>query len=337
VLVPTRILLAQWLHHIKRTYAGPVGCYGDGAHELAALTVATFESAYRHMDRLGNRFDLLVVDEAHHFGCGLRDEALEMSIAAARLGLTATPPCDAAVAERLVELVGPTAYELTIGDLAGTFLSGFDIVTLHLDLTAAERQAYEGWMTTFRTVHAQFRRVAPGASWEDFARTAARTIEGRRALDAFRRARKLVTFTEAKREMLRVLVHRHRDARLLIFTADNESAYSIAREHLVMPFTCDIGRGEREEVLVRFREGTLRALVSARVLNEGIDVPDADVAIIVGGALGQREHVQRVGRLLRPREGKRALVYELVSRQTTEVRLARRRRAGLAPRGAAAV
>ena len=56
------------------------------------VTVATFESAYRHMDRLGNRFDLLVVDEAHHFGCGLRDEALEMSIADARLGLTATPP-----------------------------------------------------------------------------------------------------------------------------------------------------------------------------------------------------------------------------------------------------
>jgi len=124
-LVPTRILLAQWLHHIGRTYAGPIGCYGDGAHELAALTVATFESAYRHMDRLGNRFDLLVIDEAHHFGCGLRDEALEMSIAAARLGLTATSPRDAAVAERLVELVGPIAYELTIGDLAGSFLSSF--------------------------------------------------------------------------------------------------------------------------------------------------------------------------------------------------------------------
>ena len=76
-------------------YAGPVGCYGDGAQDLAAVTVATFESAYRHMDRLGNRFDLVVVDEAHHFGCGLRDEALEMSIADARLGLTATPPAPA--------------------------------------------------------------------------------------------------------------------------------------------------------------------------------------------------------------------------------------------------
>jgi superfamily II DNA or RNA helicase len=121
----------------------------------------------------------------------------------------------------------------------------------------------------------------------------------------------------------------------LIFTADNESAYSVASTHLIMPFTCDIGRKEREEALVRFRQGTIRSLVSARVLNEGIDVPDADVAIIVGGAFGQREHVQRIGRLLRPREGKRALVYELVSRKTNEVGLARRRRAGLASRSAA--
>src|SRR3989454_1522205 len=178
-LVPTRVLLAQWLHHIRRTYAGPVGCYGDGAHELAALTVATFESAYRHMDRLGNRFDLLVVDEAHHFGCGLRDEALEMSIADARLGLTATPPRDEATAERLVDLVGRTAYELTIGDLAGRFLSSFGAVTLHLDLTAVERQAYESWMTIFRTVHAQFRRGAPPPGSGAFSPAGAPTAQRR--------------------------------------------------------------------------------------------------------------------------------------------------------------
>jgi hypothetical protein len=69
-LVPTRVLLAQWLNQITHVYAGPVGCYGDGAQDLAGVTVATFESAYRHMDRLGNRFRLLVVDEAHHFGYG---------------------------------------------------------------------------------------------------------------------------------------------------------------------------------------------------------------------------------------------------------------------------
>jgi superfamily II DNA or RNA helicase len=336
-LVPTRVLLDQWVRAIAAAYTGPLGCYGDRVHEIADVTVATFESAYRHMSRLGGHFDLLVVDEAHHFGCGVRDEALEMSIAPCRLGLTATPPAAGPAAQRLADLIGSTAYELAIGDLAGGFLARFDAVILHLDLTTTERTAYDDWMMLFRAVHARLRRVVPGATWEEFARTAAQTADGRRALEAFRRARRLLAFTEAKRTALAVLLRRHRDARVLIFTADNESAYAVAREHLVMPLTCDIGRKEREEALERFREGTLRALVSARVLNEGIDVPDADVAIVVAGAFGVREHVQRVGRLLRPREGKHALVYELVSRDTIEVRTARRRNDALAPRDPAPV
>jgi superfamily II DNA or RNA helicase len=278
-----------------------------------------------------------VVDEVHHFGSGLRDEALEMSTAAARLGLTATPPRAQPAVGRLLDLVGSTAYELTIGDLTGRFLAAFDAVTLHLDLTDTERATYDGCMAEFREVHARFRGLAPRSRWEDFVRTAARTAEGRRALAAFHRARRLLAFTTAKREALDVLLARHRDARVLVFTADNESAYAVSREHLIMPITCDIGRTERREALARFRDGALRALVSARVLNEGIDVPDADVAIIVGGTLGEREHAQRVGRLLRPREGKRALVYELVLRGTMEAGVARRRRSGLAPRGLAAV
>src|SRR6266508_4988671 len=141
-LVPTRVLLDQWLREIGVVYQGPVGCYGDGVRQPAPLTVATYESAYRHMHQLGHRFDLLIVDEVHHFGGGLRDEALEMSIAGARLGLTATPPRGDASAARLAELVGPTVFELAVGDLAGGFLASFDAITLYLDLCPEERSAY---------------------------------------------------------------------------------------------------------------------------------------------------------------------------------------------------
>jgi superfamily II DNA or RNA helicase len=334
-LVPTRVLLEQWRQEIATMYPHEVGCYGEGRHEVRPVTVATYESAYRHMDRIGSRFGLLIVDEVHHFGCGFRDEALEMALAGARLGLTATPPRNPAHAARLADVVGPTVYELAIGDLTGRFLASFDVVTLHVDLTDEERVNYANLHRLFTTAYAAFRHTLPQGTWADFVRAAGRSSEGRYALAAWREARRLLALTRAKRDTLRSLLDRHGTARMLIFTADNASAYAIAREHLIMPLTCDIGRQERDQVLDAFRQGQLRALVSSRVLNEGLDVPDADVAIIVGGALGEREHVQRIGRLLRPGPSKRALVYELVTRQTLEVSQAWRRRQGLAVRHSA--
>ena len=229
-LVPTRVLLYQWLQAIRAVYPHAIGCFGDGERELAAITVATFESGYRHMERLGNRFDLLVVDEAHHFGTGIRDEALEMSIADARLGLSATPPRgDPAL--RLATLIGPTVYELGIGDLAGGFLADFTLMALHLELTGDERATYEALMATFRAVSQAFYQRMPTASWEDFVRSVAGTPAGRRALTAWRQARRLLALTEAKRETLRALLHRHRAARTLVFTADNATAYTPGVPH----------------------------------------------------------------------------------------------------------
>ena len=333
-LVPTRALLAQWSGALRAAYRGKVGCLGDGQRDLQPLTVATFESAYRLMPRIGAQFELLVVDEAHHFGLGIRDEALEMSTAPLRLGLTATPAGEPA-ATRLDELLGPIVYRLAIADLAGKWLADFDLVTLQLGLTPAERARYDADRRVFREFSREFWHADPHARWPDFVALAAQSPEGRAAVNAWQRNRRLLQFTEAKASAVAALLERHRDSRLLIFTADNEAAYRIAREHLIMPITCDISRAEREAALSAFRAGTLRALVSARVLNEGIDVPDADVAIIVSGTQGEREHVQRVGRLLRPAPGKRALIYQLATRATAEIRRANERRQVLAPAKAA--
>jgi len=333
-LVPTRALLRQWLTELARNYAGPIGCMGDGRQDVEDITVATFESAYRSMPRIGNRFELLVVDEAHHFGVGIRDEALEMCAAPKRLGLSATPP-DGAQLFKLEEVIGPVVYQLAVGDLAGSWLADFDSVVLRLTLSPEERASYDRDCRAFAELNRRYRELHPTGTWQELAAAAAQTPEGRAALQAFRRSRQLLGFTRAKAGAVRALLARHRDAKVLVFTADNAAAYAIAREHLIMPITCEIGRRERERALLAFREGKLRALVSARVLNEGIDVPDADVAIIVGGALGEREHVQRIGRLLRPAPGKRAIVYELVTLSTSEARrAAERRRALAAPRAA---
>jgi superfamily II DNA or RNA helicase len=115
-----------------------------------------------------------------------------------------------------------------------------------------------------------------------------------------------------------------------VFTALAGDACEVARELLVPVITAETSRRERTEILDRFREGRYRVIVSARVLNEGIDVPDARVAILLAGRLGLREHVQRIGRVLRPSPGKRALVYELVTAGTIDDRRANARRRQLA-------
>lgn len=324
-LVPTRVLLEQWRRALGEFYRGPIGQYGDGTRDAEAVTVATFASAFHHMESLGNRFDLVVVDEAHHFGAGANDEALELCVAPARLGLTGTPPADPGRRSRLEQLIGPEVYHLRVSDLT-EFLAPLRVVTLPLDLNTEERRAYSEQVAVYHPVARQFFRYSPRASWRHFQEAAVRTDEGRRALAAWRRSRKLVAFTEGKRAALARLLMEHRGQRVLIFTGDNDTAYSIAREHCIMPVTSDIGRLERSEALDLFRRGELRALVSAQVLNEGIDVPDADTAILVGGRLGTREYLQRVGRLLRPARDKEAVVYELVTRDTHEVRDAMRKR-----------
>jgi superfamily II DNA or RNA helicase len=129
-------------------------------------------------------------------------------------------------------------------------------------------------------------------------------------------------YTSAKAAALARLLAQHRERRVIVFTGDNETAYRVAREHLIMPITCDIGRRERAAAVAAFQAGALRALVSSQVLNEGFDLPAADVGILIASTRGSREYVQRIGRLLRPAPGKRALVVELVTVATAEARRA---------------
>jgi superfamily II DNA or RNA helicase len=289
------------------------------------VTVATYESAYRRIAEIGGKFELLIVDECHHFGNGARDEILIMSVARKRLGLTATLPSAEDWLSSLDTLIGPPVFELSVGDLAGTYLADFDCYNLHVSLSPDERFRYEIEMAVYRVAHARFREVCPGGTYLDWVRFAGRTEEGRKALQSFHKSRKILASASAKLELLGMLLRQHWDRKVLIFTADTEVAYRIAREHLIMPITADIGREERERMLLAFKEGRIRALVSCRVLNEGVDVPDAEVAIVLGGTQGPREHIQRIGRILRPSQGKRAIVYELVCRGTSEVRQSVRR------------
>lgn len=327
VLVPTRVLLDQWARALARVCPHPIGRLGDGDHRVLPITVATYASGVIWAPRIGDQFGLVVVDEAHHVGAWCPAEVLEMLPAAARLGLSATPPDPGGALEHSV---GPVVYALGIDDLAGDALAPFELRTVQLALGREERLRYRALRARFASVYAELARRTGHGDWNDFVRIAARSPDARDALEAWRAYRALIAYSEAKRVALREILARHAGERTLVFTADNATAYAIARELLVMPVTHEISRVERAEVLARFARGDVSVLVSSQVLDEGLDVPDADIAIIVGGTASARRHVQRIGRVLRPRAGKRAIVYELAVAETAEAGYVQRRRAGLA-------
>jgi len=333
VLVPTCALLEQWRVLLSRAFGGTIGVVGDGTLELASLTVMTFASAWQKLDTFGHRFGMLVVDEAHHFAAGLRTEALEMCTAWLRLGLTATPPEPGTVAEaRLRGLLGPVVFHRTAAELAGTHLAPLLQTRHSLDLDPDERRLYERDSAAFLELRRHVLRAQPGLDWAGCMRHIARLPSGREVLAAMRRAAAVATLPRAKLALVEALVHEHSADKVLVFAATADDAYRIGHAVLAPVISSETPRLERQAILEAFGRGAVRALVSARVLNEGIDVPEARVAIVAGGSLGQREHVQRIGRVLRPQPGKQALVHELVTLDTVdEARDRARRRPRAAP------
>jgi superfamily II DNA or RNA helicase len=124
------------------------------------------------------------------------------------------------------------------------------------------------------------------------------------------------------------LLAQHHPARTLIFTDDTAMVYHISRAYLIPAITHQTPVKERHAILQRFRTGEYPVVVTSRVLNEGVDVPDASIAIVLSGTGSPREYVQRLGRILRRREGKLAVLYEVVAEATSEAQVSRRRRQG---------
>ena len=332
VVVPTIDLMHQWYALLKLIFPSQtIGLIGGGYHEIEGLTVATYDSACRHMERLGNRFGLLVFDEVHHLPSEFYRSIAEFSLAPYRLGLSATPERSDGRHEDLPELVGPILYRREPRELAGQVLAPFEIRPLFVELSPQERDDYRRALEE-RNEFLRANRIALGSleGWNRFVMLSARSAEGRRAMQAHRRSRRISHATPAKLRALEGILADHPRARTVIFTEDNATAYEISKRLLIPCLTHQTRVKERHTILENFKSGLYTALVTSNVLNEGVDVPDASIGVILSGSASAREFIQRLGRILRRgTEGKQALLYEVVARETREERVAQRRRGHL--------
>jgi superfamily II DNA or RNA helicase len=330
IVVPTLDLLHQWYADLKAAFPDvEVGLLGGGSKDRTPILVSTYDSAAIYAEDLGNRYGLLIFDECHHLPGEFTRSIAESSIAPYRLGLTATLERSDGKHEDILNLIGPLLYSRSPQELSGDALAEHKIVQIKVALSKQERIRYDELIAQ-RNDFLKSQNIFLGTleGWQRFVQASARSKAGRAAMLAHREARSIAFGTDGKLRVLAELLLRHHHDRVLIFTDDNATVYKISESFLVPAITHQSGVKERHEILTRFRDGRYPTVVTSRVLNEGVDVPEANVAIVLSGTGTTREYVQRLGRILRrgTGEGKLALLYEVIAEDTSEEGVSRRRR-----------
>jgi superfamily II DNA or RNA helicase len=326
IVVPTLDLIDQWRKRIKDCLNLETGAVGGGENTLRMVTVTTYDSAYIHAEQLGNKFMLIVFDEVHHLASTGYMQIAEMYIAPYRMGLTATYERSDQRHALLPQLVGDPVYSVGVEELAGEHLSPYTYEKISVELSPQEHQIYDSQMRIFRSFLQQRRiTLKSAADFQKFIMTTGRDPKAREALLARNRAVKVAVNSEAKLSVLAQELEIYKKEKILIFTLHNDLVYRISLRFLVPAITYQTPREERREILSNFGNGKYPVVVTSQVLDEGVDVPDASVGLVLGGTGSNREYVQRLGRLLRKKEGKLARLIEIISKETMEVGTSRRR------------
>jgi superfamily II DNA or RNA helicase len=327
VVVPTLDLLSQWYGGLRAAFGDEVGALGGGSHDIRDITVTTYDSCAIYAERYGDRFGLVIWDEVHHLPAPGYCRAAAALCAPLRLGLTATLERTDGSHEVLDHVVGPVVYRREIPELAGDYLADYTTEVITVRLSDAEKARYDALRAQYATFCSdQGLRIRSPQDWQHFIQVSARSKAGRSAFKAYLEARRIAHGGERKIEVVREIVTQEWGRRTIVFTNDNATAYKISEDLLVPCITHHTDVKERRRWLDAFTAGDITVLTTSRVLNEGVDLPEAEVAIIVSGTSTVRESVQRLGRILRPGVGKEAVLYELVAEGTTETRASERRR-----------
>ncbi|WP_097008319.1 DEAD/DEAH box helicase [Natronoarchaeum philippinense] len=300
ILVPTRELASQWRDTLlAHTDLDPdqIGEYHGGEKTVRPVTIATYQTA--GMDRHRQLFDqrrwgLIVYDEVHHVPADVHRRSADLQ-ASARLGLSATPIREDDREKEIYTLIGPP-----IGtDWDALFEAGY-----------------------VQEPEVEIRYVP----WDE------ETYQDEYATAERHEKRQLAAANPQKIEEVREILADHPGSKALIFADYIDQGDALA-EALTLPFISgEMPHARRERLFSQFRRDERDALIVSRVGDEGIDLPDADLAILASGLGGsRRQGSQRAGRTMRP-SGK-ARVFALATRGTTEEEFARRQLQHLQSKG----
>ena len=320
IIVPTVSLLDQWWVSLQEELGvsrDEIGLLSgqDKIEGDERIIIAVINTARNFTEEFSKeRMLFLIVDECHRAGSRSNAKALQGEFAAT-LGLSATPKreydegFDAYIFPRL----GPIIHQYTYIDAAKSgVISPFSLTNVRVDLLPDEEEKYRKYS---RSIALALRK---GESANDSERLK-RLLQQRAAVasNATTRIPVAVKLVEIHKGERAVIFHERIDA------ANHILAVLKARGHRATVYHAEVGPTIRRDNLRLFRKGLFDVLVCCRALDEGINVPEASIAVIASATASQRQRIQRLGRILRTAKGKdHASVYTIFATDQEKKRLA---------------
>ncbi|MCD6301329.1 MAG: DEAD/DEAH box helicase [Staphylothermus sp.] len=327
IITYTREQMFQWKEQIYRyTTAEPgiVGLIYSGEKRLAPITITTYQSGYRNIREISPFFDLLIVDEVHHLPADKFKYIALHSIARYRIGLSATPVREDGRHEELFPLLGGIVYHKTAAELSNQgYLARYRVITVKVGLKSDERKEFEKLRQTYRV-------LSGGRSFNEVLKLALTGNErAKMALRIHSQMKMLLAKSKAKIDKAVEIASKELEKgnKIIIFTQYVEQAKELAKRLNAYLLIGEIPAEKRKRILEEFKSIDRGILVVTTVGDEGLDIPDATVGIIVSGTGSRRQFIQRLGRIIRPKPGGiEAKLYEIVLEKTPEEFLARKRK-----------
>lgn len=302
ICVTTVELARQWSRRIKECLNVKAGFLAGGEKRIADITVATYHSAAKNIYEIFDKFAFVIYDEGHHLPAETFKEIAFRLKARYSMVLSATPDRADKNEVLIYRAAGEPVYKTSYYQLVlKGVLAPFQVEKVYVELDREEAKAYA--------------QLAQNLSSQDL-RKASELI-------------KLASKAKAKLEALKKIIESE-GGKVIVFCQyldQARAAYEAVRsvEPRCVLITGSTQKGERLSAFEAFRKGVARVIVTTTVLDEGVDVPDADTIVVLSGSGQTRQMVQRLGRVLRWTPGKIAKVYEVIAENTVEEALSRSR------------
>ena len=308
LLVPTNQLEDQFAEEFKKW---------DYENVLSQTTIMCYQSAHKFRDE---HFDIVVCDEIHLGLSSVYRNFFEHNTYDKLLCMTATVPEEEEYMQYLHKLA-PVRYSISLDEcVALGLVAPYEILCVPIELNEEDKLAYKKANNKF--VQAKY-RIGGFNTLEDAKAILAKKIQGdagaaKMFFDAIRERKQVVQHATSKIEKSKELIKTHSDGKILVFSGSNSFSDAMGDALGGLVYHSGLSKGRREKVLQRFESESERILCSTKALNQGFNVPDANVGIIAGLDSKSLPLIQRVGRLLRLHNNKRGKIYILYVKDSQE-------------------